>query len=58
MNRNLAVSFSSYASCVQAQVEFLVSEGYVQVRSLDHSDVQECYDHGVSVDACAMSLVM
>lgn len=58
MNRNLAVSFSCYAECVQMQVEFLVSEGFMQVRSVDHADVQECYDRSVSVDACAKSLVM
>jgi len=58
MNRNLAVSFATYTECVQAQVDFLVSQGgSVQVKEVTHRDVRECYDHSVSVDACALDLV-
>ncbi len=59
MNRNLAVSFATYVSCVEAQVAFLVEhDARVQVKAVTHSDVRQCYDHSVSVDACARDLVM
>lgn len=56
MNRNHAVSFATYTECVQAQVDFLVSQGGCQVKEVTHRDVRECYDHSVSVDACALDL--
>lgn len=61
--RNASVSLSDYASCVEAQVAFLVEHaGMIAVTDVfvtgsAAEDVRECYARGVTVDGCAAILV-